>query len=104
MEPTGTQLKNGLPTIAIRDIAIQKRENDLVLASFGRSFYILDDYTPLRTVSSELLNKEAHIFPVKEALLYEESNPMGGRGKSSQGESMYTADNRLVLFHLLSKE
>ncbi|QNL23019.1 glycosyl hydrolase [Hyphobacterium sp. CCMP332] len=88
-----TQLKSGLPTIAIRDIAIQKRENDLALASFGRSFYILDDYTPLRTVSSELLNKEAHIFPIKEALLYEESNPMGGRGKSSQGESLFTADN-----------
>lgn len=88
-----TQLKNGIPTIAVRDIAIQKRENDLALASFGRGFYILDDYTPLRTVSPELLQKDAHIFPVKEALMYQESNPMGGREKSSQGASLYTAEN-----------
>ncbi|MBK7573594.1 MAG: hypothetical protein IPI10_19100 [Bacteroidetes bacterium] len=40
-----TQLKGGLPTIAVRDIAIQTRENDLVLATFGRGYYILDDYT-----------------------------------------------------------
>ena len=57
-----TQLKAGLPTIAIRDIAIQRRENDLVLASFGRGFYVLDDYSPLRTLSEEMLDKEAHLF------------------------------------------
>lgn len=88
-----TQLKAGIPTIAVRDIAIQERENDLALASFGRGFYILDDYTPLRDLSPELLKKESHIFPIKDALMYQESNPMGGRGKSSQGEAHYTADN-----------
>ncbi len=44
-------LKGGLPTIAVRDLAIQKRENDLVVATFGRGFYILDDYTPLRAAT-----------------------------------------------------
>lgn len=88
-----TQLKNGMPTIAVRDIALQRRENDVVMASFGRSFYILDDYTPLRTVSTELLAKDAHMFPIKDALMYEEANPFGGRGKGSQGESFYTASN-----------
>ena len=88
-----TQLKAGLPTIAIRDIAIHKRENDLVLASFGRGFYILDDYSPLRTVTEDILKKEAHLFPIKDSWLFIQSTPLGGRGKSDQGESYYTADN-----------
>ncbi|HLF15542.1 MAG TPA: glycosyl hydrolase [Bacteroidota bacterium] len=86
-------LKGGLPTIAVRDIAIQKRENDLVLGTFGRGFYILDDYTPLRNASSEALAQESQLFPVKDALMFIPSRPYGGRGKSSQGEAFYTADN-----------
>ena len=42
------ELTGGLPTIAVRDVEIQRRENDLVLGTFGRSFYVLDDYSPLR--------------------------------------------------------
>ena len=53
------QAGSGLPTIAIRDIEIQPEENDLVLASFGRGFFILDDYSPLRSVSDELLETNA---------------------------------------------
>lgn len=88
-----TQLKAGIPTIAVRDIAIQKRENDLVLASFGRSFYILDDYSPLRHADEELLAEEAHIFPVEDALLYVQDNRIGGRGKGSMGETFFTTPN-----------
>ena len=87
------QLSSGLPTVAVRDIAIQERENDLVLASFGRSFYVLDDYTPLRTVTEELLEKDATIFPIKTALQYIESNPLGLSGTGSQGASFYAANN-----------
>ncbi len=65
-----TALKNGIPTISVRDIAIQKRENDLVLATFGRGFYVLDDYSPLRFPVDSLSGKKAMIFPVKDALLY----------------------------------
>jgi photosystem II stability/assembly factor-like uncharacterized protein len=88
-----TQLKGGMPTIAVRDIAIQKRENDLVLATFGRGFYILDDYTPLRNLKPETFNQEASLFSVKDALMYIEARPLGGRGKAFLGESFYTADN-----------
>lgn len=88
-----TQLKAGLPTIAIKDIAIQERENDLVLASFGRSFYVLDDYSALREVNPELLKKEAHLFKIKKGLMFIESSPLGTRGKASQGESFFTAPN-----------
>ncbi len=87
------QLKSGIPTIAVRDIAIQQRENDLVLASFGRGFYILDDYSPLREISTETLDKKAEIFPIRDGLQYIESNPLGGRGTSSQGASHYAAKN-----------
>jgi len=88
-----TQMKSGFPTIAVRDIAIQKRENDLVLATFGRGFYILDDYSPLRTLGQQVLSKDAHLFGVKDASMYIEAQPLGGRGKGMLGESYYTAEN-----------
>jgi photosystem II stability/assembly factor-like uncharacterized protein len=87
------QLKGGLPTIAVRDLVIQKRENDLVVGTFGRGIYVLDNYTPLRLLKPEMLRQEAAVFPVKDALMYIQSQPLGGRGKSFQGESFFTAEN-----------
>jgi photosystem II stability/assembly factor-like uncharacterized protein len=87
------QLKGGLPTISVRDLAIQKRENDLVVATFGRSLYVLDNYAPLRALKPETLSQEATLFPVKDSMMYIQSQPLGGRGKSFQGESYFTADN-----------
>ncbi len=87
------ELSAGLPTICVRDMAIQKRENDLVLGTFGRGFYILDDYSPLRKLKKEDLDKDAKIFPIKKSLAYVESNPLGLRGVASQGASMYAAPN-----------
>lgn len=87
------QLKGGVPTISFRDIAIQRRENDLVGASFGRGFFVLDDYTPLRLVTSELLvESEFVLFPVKKPLLYIPDRPLG-REKGSQGDGFFTAPN-----------
>lgn len=88
-----TQMKGGLPTIAIRDIAIQKRESDLVLATFGRGFYILDDYSPLRHLTEENLQKEAHIFAVKDGLMFVPSQPLGDPEKGFRGSSYFTAPN-----------
>ena len=59
----------GLPTIAVRDVDIQRRENDVALATFGRGFYIVDDYSPLQVVTVEDLDRRAHVFPIKDALL-----------------------------------
>lgn len=87
------RLRAGLPTIAIRDLVIQKRENDLVLGSFGRGFFILDDYTPLRLLTPEVLEREAYLFPVKRALMYIEATPLGGRDRAFQGESFFIAPN-----------
>ena len=86
-------LKGGMPTIAVRDLEIQRRENDLVVGTFGRGIYILDDYSPLRTLSAESLAKPATIFPVKAALLYIPAAPMAGGEKAFQGASFYTAPN-----------
>jgi photosystem II stability/assembly factor-like uncharacterized protein len=91
-----TQLKAGLPTVAVRDLEIQKRENDLVLATFGRGFYVLDDYSPLRSMTKEEINKPATIFPVKDAWMYVQSVPLGVRGKGFQGESFFTTPNPKV--------
>jgi len=82
------QLKSGLPTIAVRDIAIQERESDLVLATFGRGFYILDDYSPLRQISDDLKEKKATIFPIKDAKMFIQTG-----GKGNQGNTYYSADN-----------
>jgi hypothetical protein len=87
------RLKSGLPTIAVRDLAIQRHEDDLVVGTFGRGIYVLDDYTPLRKLSAETLAQEAHLFPVKDALLYIPSRQYGLRGKSFLGESFFTAHN-----------
>ena len=83
------KFSNGMPTISVRDLAIQKRENDLVAATFGRSYYILDDYSPLRGISAENLANGNQLFPVKKALQYVQERG----GTSSQGASFYTAKN-----------
>jgi hypothetical protein len=83
-----TQITAGLPTIQVRDIAIQERECDLVLATFGRGFYILDNYAPLREINRELLEKDAYIFPVKDALMYLPTD-----GRYGQGSNFFYAPN-----------
>ncbi len=87
------QLKSGLPTICVRDLAIQERENDLVLGTFGRGFYVLDDYSPLQTIQKNDFEKNAVIFPVKPGLIFIPSEPIGDAGSGSLGASYYTAPN-----------
>jgi photosystem II stability/assembly factor-like uncharacterized protein len=87
------KLKGGIPTISIRDLEIQERESDLVGASFGRGFYILDDYSPLREVNEDRLNEECVLFPVKKALMYIERRPLDLKGKAFLGDGIYLAPN-----------
>jgi photosystem II stability/assembly factor-like uncharacterized protein len=103
------RLKGGLPTIAVRDLAIQKQMSDLAVGTFGRGIYILDDYSPLRSLGAperliqlrpveaaakpELLAQDAVLFPTREALLYIQTRQYGLRGKGFQGSAFYTADN-----------
>jgi photosystem II stability/assembly factor-like uncharacterized protein len=87
------RLNGGVPPIPFRDIEIQRRENDLVGASFGRGFFILDDYTPLRHVNPEVLEEEAVLFPVKKALIYIPRKPINLEGKGFQGDDFFIAPN-----------
>ncbi|MCP3959442.1 MAG: glycosyl hydrolase [bacterium] len=87
------KLTGGVPNIPFRDLAIQQRENDLVGATFGRGFYIFDDYSPLREVSEEMLEQEARLFAVKDALWYVERRPLGHGAKATQGADFYVAPN-----------
>lgn len=87
------QLKGNFPTIAVRDVVVQPRDGDLIVATFGRGIYILDDLTPLRLLSDKTFSEKAVTFPVKDTLMYIQTRPVGGRGKAFQGESYYTADN-----------
>jgi len=87
------RLKGGLPTIAVRDLAIQKQMNDLAVGTFGRGIYILDDYALLRSVKPEMLARENVLFPVRNALLYIQTRRYGLRDKAFQGAAFYTANN-----------
>ncbi len=82
------QLKGGIPTISFRDITIQRRENDLVAASFGRGFYVLDDMSPIREFNTAMESTEATMFTVKPAYWYKQSTRVG-----SQGDAEYVAKN-----------
>jgi photosystem II stability/assembly factor-like uncharacterized protein len=87
------RLKGGLPTIAVRDMVLQTREGDLVIATFGRGFYVLDDISPLRQIKPESVEQAAALFPVKDSLLYVERHALGGPKKGFQGDAFYTAEN-----------
>jgi len=87
------RLKGGLPTIPVRDMLVHRREGDLVIATFGRGFYVLDDITPLRQTKAASLDQAASLFPVKDALMYVERRPLGGPKKGFQGDAYFAAEN-----------
>jgi photosystem II stability/assembly factor-like uncharacterized protein len=90
------KLNGGLPTIQVRDLAIQKREGDLVVATFGRGFYVLDDYSSLRTMTDAALASNFVLFPTRPAPLYVPSVPLGlsdAIGPAFQGAGYYMANN-----------
>jgi photosystem II stability/assembly factor-like uncharacterized protein len=65
-----TMLRGGMPLTQVRDMAVQKRENDLVLGTFGRGFYVLDDYSALREINAETMNEDVRLFPLRDAYLH----------------------------------
>ncbi|MCK5005020.1 MAG: hypothetical protein KAS21_08025, partial [Candidatus Aminicenantes bacterium] len=83
------KLKGGIPTIAVRDIKIQKRENDLICGTFGRGFYILDNYSPLRKINETELKNDFILLPVKPVLQFNLMRVSGG----GQGHTFYEGEN-----------
>ena len=82
------ELDGGAPTIAYRDITIQRQHDDLVAASFGRGFFVLDDISPLRAVSESALNQEAALISARDAFWY-----LPRSVEIDPGASFYTAEN-----------
>jgi len=98
------KLGAGVPTIPFRDLELHPRDNDLVGATFGRGFYVLDDYTPLRYLSAAVAKKKNHLFPVRDAWWYIPSVPMQAKGMPTLGSTSYVAENppfgAIITYHL----
>lgn len=88
------KLKGNVPTISFRDLAIQKHENDLVGASFGRGFFVFDDYSVLKEISEQQLKQEATLFSTRKAWWYVPRSYLSfDNQKGSQWASHYVAPN-----------
>ena len=83
----------GAPTISFRDLKIHRRDEDLVGATFGRGFYVLDDYRPLRGLAEAVRGSEAALFPTRDAWWYIPSVPAQAPGRPTYGTTDYVADN-----------
>ncbi|HEV7669985.1 MAG TPA: glycosyl hydrolase [Thermoanaerobaculia bacterium] len=83
----------GLPTISFRDVKLQRRDDDLVGASFGRGLYVLDDYTPLRQLAAGGFEGEGVLFPVRTAWWYVPYQPGQAPGRPEQGTDDFTTSN-----------
>ncbi|MBA2687477.1 MAG: glycosyl hydrolase [Gemmatimonadaceae bacterium] len=91
---TWAKLPNNLPTVAVHDIVIHPRENDLVIGTHGRGIYILDDITPLEKMAEASASAGAYLFPAKPVTLYNENSSFpGGRGAAAEGERTFAAPN-----------
>ncbi|UTW65211.1 glycosyl hydrolase [bacterium SCSIO 12643] len=86
-------LKGGLPTVAVRDIDIQRQQNDLVLATFGRGFWVLDDYSALREINAEAKGKDAVFFNNRPGLTFIYDSKYGYQGTGFQGASFWVGKN-----------
>ncbi len=88
------KLKAGIPaSVQVTDIDLQPDENDLVVGTFGRGVYILDDYSPLRHLDAGTLDSDSALFPVADASMFVQADPMGFPGVGFQGASYYSAPN-----------
>jgi photosystem II stability/assembly factor-like uncharacterized protein len=71
--------RHGVPTASVMDLVIHPREHDLVIATHGRSLYIVDDIRPLRALSEEIQKKPLHLFEIADARQYREAQTGGAR-------------------------
>ncbi|MDX2427932.1 MAG: hypothetical protein QNK22_04515 [Xanthomonadales bacterium] len=83
----------GAPTVAFRDLKLQRRDNDIVGATFGRGIYILDDYSALRIMAGERFGSGATLFPVRDAWWYIPSAPSQATGMPTLGSDSFATAN-----------
>ncbi len=85
-------LKN-LPPVAVRDITIHPRDNDLILGTHGRSIWILDDITPLQQINDQVLGESAYLFSMRPALRFDGGGGRGGGGIGMGGNKPFAGPN-----------
>lgn len=85
---TWMRMKNNLPTVPVDDIQIHPRDNDLILATHGRSIWVLDDMTPLEQMTETVAAAEAHLFNTRPATMWRIYNH-----KASTGHKTFIANN-----------
>lgn len=96
---------HGIPTVPVRDIVVHPRENDLIIGTHGRSIYIIDDISPLREISDEVMQKKLHLFKVQDAYQFQQ-----GRLSSylSPGDTFFTGENKRrgagITYYLIPSE
>jgi len=80
-------IRNNLPPVPIYGITIQPNFKDLVLATYGRGFYILDDITPFRDLTTEIQQSEAYLFPLRKAYRFRPKESIHAERSSSSGQN-----------------
>ncbi len=81
-------LQNNLPHSPLHWIVVQEHFNDLVIATYGRGFWILDDITPLQQLTSDVLNSNAHLFAPRQAYRFQSiTSPMSMPADPSAGRN-----------------
>lgn len=96
---------HGFPTVPVRDLAVHPRENDLIIATHGRSLFVIDDISPLREISEQVVEKKLHLFKVPDAHQFQ-------RGSLTSymcpGDTMFQGENKTfgasITYHLIPSE
>jgi hypothetical protein len=93
------QFTGGLPVVAVRDIAIHPREHDLILATHGRGIYIVDDITPLRALTPEVLERDVAFLPTRPSPMV---MPVSEFGFNGDGEFLgaNAGDGAVIAYYL----
>ena len=88
-----TKWTEGFPTVPVKDLVIHPREHDLVIGTFGRAAWVLDDIRPLRAIAKNqnLLQKSIHLFDPPTAYQAAYQQPTGSR---FGGDALFNGDNR----------
>jgi photosystem II stability/assembly factor-like uncharacterized protein len=87
------KLNGGVPTAPFRDLKLHRRDDDVVGATFGRGFYVLDDYAPLREIAGGALAAEGAVFPVRDAWWFVPAAVAQAPGRPTAGSDDYTSPN-----------
>ena len=96
---TWTKWTHGFPTVPVKDLVIQQRENDLVIGTFGRAAWVLDDISPLRAIAKEtrLLKERLKVFTPPTAYQAAFQQPTGSRFGA---DAMYQGENKAYGAHI----